>query len=136
MRSQRNFLIASFVFAAQACTANNAAPIPEDGVIKDNGESSMERINDPVYSDGNVRFSAISNGCTQSSDFAIEHDPDNGKCELLVVRVKPDYCRKASSIVDIQVSWTLPENCEGRDVVFINKELGELKSNFNRRLIE
>ena len=100
-------------------------------------EFAMESINNPVFDENSIRFSAISNGCTASSDFIVEHLINNGRCELTVLRSKPDLCRKASALIEIELPWSLPDNCSpDMEVVFLNPEAGQLASGDERTLPE
>ena len=96
----------------------------------------VERINNPVFEGNIIRFSALSNGCTTSTDFVVEHAVQAGACELTVLRTKPDYCRKASALIDIELEWSLPANCAGLDIVFTNPEFGNLTHNQPVRSLE
>jgi len=91
-------------------------------------KQQLESINNPLYENERVLFSAVTNGCTKSADFMVEHEVIDGRCELTVVRIKPDYCRKASSIMEIELEWSLPSACADAEVYFLNPEIGDLAS--------
>ena len=59
---------------------------------------------------------------------------NEGRCELTVVRTKPDLCRKASELINIELEWALPSNCTGIDVVFLNPALDPVQPRLERRL--
>jgi len=127
--------IAAFTLMVM-CGCNATESEPQNRAAS-NQEFVMESINNPVFDDNSIRFSAISNGCTTSSDFIVEHLINNGRCELTVLRAKPDLCRKASALIDIELPWSLPESCTpDMEVVFLNPEAGQLDSGVERTLSE
>ena len=119
----------------QACVATQTGPTDDSSIVKNNKESLVESIKNPEYDGDLIRFSAVSNGCTSSSDFLVEHAIKNGIVELTIVRTEPDLCRKARSLMDIELDWVLPTDSRGLDVVFTNPEIGELEQDSARTLI-
>lgn len=118
-----------------ACGHTDRVPSGSDQVaFKVKEESSMESIKNPLYSDDSIRLSVITNGCTSASDFDVQHSINNGRCELTIVRAQPDFCRKASSLIDIELAWVLPSDCSGMDVVFLNPAIGKFEEKFQRQL--
>ncbi|MEM7259842.1 MAG: hypothetical protein AAF404_20905 [Pseudomonadota bacterium] len=109
----------------------SAAQNPNIEVAK---QMTVEPVKDPVYDAGKVRFTAISNGCTASSDFLVEYAVDENTCELTIIRHQPDYCRKASMPVDLELEWLLPVSCAGLPIVFQNPELDDPEVLPGRRL--
>ena len=132
IRFMRPLLAVCASLVLSACVATESEPLTDAA----KREFSMEGINNPVFDQDSIRFSAVSNGCTTSSDFIVEHVVNNGQCELTVLRAKPDLCRKASSFVDIELTWALPDNCAGMEVVFLNPEAGQLSEGIVRTLSE
>lgn len=94
----------------------------------------VEPVKNPLYDAGKIRFTAISNGCTAAADFQVEHAVNGNICELTLVRSKPDYCRKASAPVDLELEWLLPVGCAGLQIVFQNPELDDAKLSPGRPL--
>ena len=131
----RPVILACITFTIFACSSSDEiTPSDEKTPTIATGKASMESISAPLYVDNTVRFSAISNGCTNTADFSVEHIINEGRCELTVVRTKPDLCRKASELINIELEWPLPSNCTGIDVVFLNPALDPLQPGFERRL--
>ncbi len=74
-----------------------------------------------VSYDGNeVSFSATSTGCTRVEHFHIEHEVQEGVCQVTVIRDKPDRCRRAPFIANFSVPWEPPQACQATEVVFTN----------------
>ena len=117
------------------CVAGEHAALDEENT-RVNTTIEVERINNPVYRSDTIRFSALSNGCTKATDFVVEQVARQGVCEVTVVRTKPDLCRKASALIDVELEWTPPSNCAGLEVVFTNPEFGELPQNLPVRTLE
>ena len=117
------------------CVASEPALIDEEN-SRVNTPIEGERINNPVYESNTIRFSALSNGCTKSTDFVVEHVTREAVCEVTVVRTAPDLCRKASALIDVELEWSPPSSCAGLEVVFANPEFGELTQSHPVRTLE
>lgn len=136
-------IVASLVGVLCGCVASEPDPTAADPTAAAEDDTrvkapavDVERINNPVYEGNIISFSTLSNGCTTSTDFVVEYAVQAGACELTVVRTKPDYCRKASALIDIELEWSLPANCAGLDIVFTNPEFGNLTHNQPARSLE
>ena len=117
------------------CVASEPADIDEE-TTRVSTPIEAERINNPVYESNTIRFSALSNGCTKSTDFVVEHVNGAAACEVTVVRTTPDLCRKASALIDVELEWSPPSSCAGLEVVFANPEFGELTQSHPVRTLE
>ena len=86
-------------------------------------ESSLEPVSAFVFTDDNIQASVISHGCTSSNNFVVQHEINNDQCVVSIVRTKPDLCRRAPFIADINIAWSLPASCESHQLVLANPVL-------------
>jgi len=68
-----------------------------------------------------VQAQVISTGCTSAEDFEISHVATQSACKLTLVRIKPDYCRRAPFVVEVSVPWSAPVDCQDLPVEFTNE---------------
>ena len=79
-----------------------------------------ESVSAVSYDGENLRFTAISNGCTSPKHFEIEHVVATDQCEITIIRTQPDYCRKVPQAVEIVMPWSKPSGSETCTLVVVN----------------
>ena len=82
--------------------------------------AKLEAIENAGIRGGKLVFSAVSNGCSDSADFTFNADAIDNQCQAQIVRLKPDYCKKAPEIKRFEIDWSPPQACKGLPVVFDN----------------
>lgn len=107
---------------------NNKARMLKNDTDK-NEAQSIEALSAVSFTGDHIRANVISHGCTQSDDFQVQHEVINGMCQLSVVRSKPDLCRRAPFVAEIQIAWTQPSDCADLPVVISNPLLVTTDSN-------
>ncbi|MFK7893246.1 MAG: hypothetical protein AB8B63_20695 [Granulosicoccus sp.] len=101
-----------------------ALNVPQQG-NRENGKD-IESATVISYDGKSVVARVISNGCTSPADFSIQHTSDDGSCIAIVVRNRPDYCRKVPEAVQVEITWPLPADCgDPANVRFANPLLSE-----------
>ena len=82
--------------------------------------SSMETVGSIEFDGTSINATVISTGCTTSDNFSVEQVEEAGVCRVVLMRDKPDFCRRAPFVASVAVPFELPENCENLSVVFDN----------------
>lgn len=83
----------------------------------------LEAISAVSYDGTHVKANVISFGCTDSTDFTINHEIVDGRCSATIERTKPDMCRRAPMLAEIEVEWTTPVDCVDLELVIVNPVL-------------
>lgn len=60
------------------------------------------------------------NGCTLKEHFKLSFVEKGKKAELTVIRKKPDYCRKRTSVMEIQYSLEALSISQEKDIILKN----------------
>lgn len=115
-----SLLVAAAALALSACS--NSLSTKEDTAMDLNTETPAQ---DAIIYDYEVRKSSIwftttSNGCTSAEHFALQ-TKNKGENEMLVSisRLKPDWCKGMTRIVDIEVPIFVPTH--GRKLIVTNE---------------
>ncbi len=128
------------IFASTCLVLTLSACMSTDAILLDDATGinqqvdDMEKIRNPVFNSETLRFSVSSNGCTRPEDFSVEHSISGGRCEVTIVRHEADFCKKVSSIIDIELQWSLPTGCNGMEIDFMNPELEDNVPQYGREL--
>ncbi len=91
-----------------------------NALIGKSTESHVESVSAVSISADAVRVSVVSHGCTSATDFQVEHVVEQGQCRLTIVRTKPDLCKRAPFVAEIEIAWSLPDACVDLPVVVAN----------------
>ena len=99
----------------------------QDTVVRENTAMTMSADQSALVPVANVRVeqdqviaTVISFGCTSAEDFTVEHAVLNNRCELSIIRTKPDFCKKAPMPVELSIATSIPDLCLQGEVVITN----------------
>jgi len=117
---------------AQAIKTTN--PVSKEQMKKPDN-NALEAISSLRFNGSRITASVISYGCTDSADFIIEHEIANGRCNISLVRTKPDLCKRAPLLADLSLEWSMPDDCADLELVVANPVLvtageGSIKKRF------
>lgn len=118
--------------SAPASAAPGPAALDTERATVTQSEDTSTRLEPLQYIaiDGDtINFGAQSTGCTLAEHFHIEHHAHDGRCEIAVIRDKPDFCRRAPQVADLNLIWERPANCDA-DAVHISNPIVDLKGRF------
>lgn len=97
----------------------------------------LEAVSAVSFNGDRISAGVISHGCTSSADFFAEHEVVNGMCHVTIHRSKPDLCRRAAFVANIEIEWAQPEACSDLDLMIANPVLvtptgGQLIKRFSK----
>lgn len=95
---------------------STSAAVPRTDTLK------AEKL-DAIYSNDVIVARVLSNGCTDVSSFEVSHEKRDDQCLVTLERVTPDFCRRATAVIGLQIEWPLPEGCHAVSVGFANPPL-------------
>lgn len=73
--------------------------------------NSIEAISAVEFDGEKIKLSVLSFGCTNAADFQVQHAVSDNRCNITIVRTKPDFCRRAPFVANIEIEWSLPKDC-------------------------
>ena len=77
-----------------------------------------------------IKFNAISTGCTQTNSFTIDSTISGNVCDITIYRTKPDLCRRAPQLINITLKWDQKANCKNLPVKLLNPQLTKPRNLF------
>jgi hypothetical protein len=87
----------------------------------------LESVDDIHYDGAQVSARVMSNGCTSSEDFHVEHAVLDGVCQVTIVRDKQDFCRMMPDVMQVKIEWEQTAECSNNKLNFLNPLLIEPK---------
>lgn len=94
--------------------------VPVKVTMTENEEAQLVPVSAVTFDGSKISAGVVSFGCTTAADFAIEHAIVNGKCEVRINRVNPDFCRRVPFVANIELDWSQPEDCQDLNIVVAN----------------
>jgi len=88
--------------------------------MTENDEAQLVPVSAISFNGDKISAGVISFGCTTSADFTVDHAIVNGQCELKINRVNRDVCRRAPFVANIELEWSLPDDCHDLKIVVAN----------------
>ena len=83
----------------------------------------LEALSAVSYDGDKFTASVISHGCTSSTDFNVEYEIANGRCNVSIIRSKPDLCRRAPLLANLTIDWPRPDDCTDLELFIVNPVL-------------
>lgn len=83
-------------------------------------ELPLVAVSNPRLHGSTLAFTAISTGCTESSDFTAVATAVDNQCQVRINRKVPDLCQATAKPVSLEIELQLPDNCQDLPVVFEN----------------
>ena len=95
-------------------------PIGSDAGRARSPAPASEPLERPRLDGATISAGVVSNGCTSSASFRVEHEVRDGACRVTVLRVEPDRCRRTPRIVRVDIPWSPPSDCGTLPIEFTN----------------
>lgn len=108
---------------ANAVTPNQSVKAISKVRMQTANKNKLESISGVSFDGKQIKASVISHGCTNATDFIIEHELVDNRCVLTIIRSKPDMCRRAPMLAEVSFDWSVPEDCTGSDIFVANPML-------------
>ncbi len=86
-------------------------------------QKPLEKM-DLELSGSTIFMRVLSNGCTKAEHFIITK-VETAQCEYVLTRSRPDFCKRATSPVNLSLNWQPPVDCRVDEIVFSNPPLSE-----------
>jgi len=99
--------------------AKSANKMKKNGAAQHDA-TKLDAVSGFSFTGQTIRASLISHGCTSSTDFNVEHESEAGMCRVSIMRSKPDLCRRAAFVVNVELDWSLPDDCVDLNVTLAN----------------
>lgn len=109
-------ILVMFIVSTHALWAGDGANSTRKKNMITNENNSVEvKLNEALsgveFTGDKFKFGVLSFGCTNAADFQVEYAVEASRCNVTIVRTKPDHCRRAPFVAPIEIEWAIPKDC-------------------------
>jgi hypothetical protein len=97
-----------------ACTSQDTPKIGEGGMKRLEVLHAVNPQNDIIG------ITVTGHGCTMPEHFDIQVEHKNNKCQVSIFRIRPDFCRRASMPISLELPWNAQQACGGNPIEITN----------------